>query len=141
MNHFKRYYKASTAILGVMLIFSTLRSLLAGEFLIGIVVLLIAAVPRIPILRSGGLDQNRRLAIGISVSLAAGFATIQIFFFVEFVRTEGLEGPNGEGAPGAVIIAMLLFAVLILCPWLLTALRGLRFSNLQLQEAESSPAK
>ena len=115
---------------------STLRGLLAGEFLNGIVAALIAAVPFIPILLSGGLDQHRRLAIGISVLLAAGFTTIQVFFHIEFVRTKGFEGPNGEGAPGAAIIGMVFFGVLFLCPWLLTALRGLRLWNVPIQEAE-----
>ncbi len=117
---------------------STLRGLIAGELLNGIVAALIAAVPFIPVLRSGGLDQNRRLAIGISVLLAAGITTIQVFFHIEFVRTEGFEGPNGEGAPGAAIIGMVFFGVLFLCPWLLTALRGLRLWKLKTQEAEQA---
>lgn len=132
MNRFKRYYLISTTALIAILALSFLSSLFAGEVQTELVAfaVLASALSLVPILRSGGIDRHRRSAVAISMCFATGFATIQGFVFIEFVRTNGFEGPNGEGAPGAAISAMVFFALLIVCPWLLTALRGMRLWNI-----------
>ena len=55
-----------------------------------------------------------------------GHGVILLAAHREFVETAGLQGPNGEGVPGAVLAAMCLDAALLFCPWLLAAFRGSR---------------
>lgn len=128
MDDFSHSYKISATTLSIMLALSCLGSLGSEVSLIGTVAIaiLVGAVPFVPFRLRGGLDRNWRMAIIISVLFAIGFTGLLGFIFFEFVRTKGLEGPNGEGAPGAVIFAMVFFAITVQCPWLLTALRGMR---------------
>jgi len=140
MTKFSHAYRISATTLAIILVLSCVSSLGNGEFLIGTVVtaLLMGAMPFLPICLSGGLNRNWRIAVSISVLLAIGFTGLLGFIFHEFVRTKGLEGPNGEGAPGAVIIAMVFFALTVQCPWLLTALRGTRGWRSEMKNAEQA---
>lgn len=130
MTLFKRYYIVSATILCVVAMLSVLSSIGSRDFsLYAAIVVLVAAVPFIPILRQGGVNRNRKLSTCISGSLALGFAILLGSGFLEFVRTAGGEGAGGEGSPLSVIIALTFFAALFVCPWLLTVLRGLRIWN------------
>jgi len=135
MHLFRHYYIVSTTILCGCLILSAFSSIISGQFLVGylIVAFLIGAVPLVPIFRTGGINENPRWAISIAATIAVAFSLWLVFAFIYFVRTAGAEGPEGEGAPGAFILAMVFFAMLFVCPWLLTALRGLRLWNHRIQ--------
>ena len=138
MSGFKHSYKTSARVLAVLLALSCVRSLASGEFLgvTVIIAILVGAMPFLPILLRGGLDRNWRLAVSISVLLAVGFTGLLGFVFFEFVRNKGLEGPNGEGAPGVAILAMVFFDLTFQCPWLLAALRGIRCLRGEMKNAE-----
>jgi len=140
MDEFSHSYKISATTLAIMLALSCLGSLGSGVSLIGTVLFaaFVGVIPFLPIRLRGGLDRNWRVAVSISVLLAAGFTALLGFIFFEFVRTEGLEGPKGEGSPVAVIIAMVFFAITVQCPWLLTALRGIRFWRSDMKNAEQA---
>ena len=127
MKLFRRYYLLSATILCANVVFSTVSRLSTGQFSIldSIVPIIIGALTLAPVFRSGGIIRNPRLAIGLSITLTVVFALGLGFVFLEFVRTKGGEGPQGEGSPLGAIVAMTFFAALFLCPWLLTTLRGL----------------
>lgn len=131
MRLFRRYYIISTTIVCVVVALSILSGIGSGNFSVSYAAIptLVAAVPFVPILRQGGVEGNRRLSICISGSLASAFAIFLGSIFLEFIGTKGGEGPNGEGSPLAIITAMTFFATLFVCPWLLTALRGMRLWN------------
>jgi hypothetical protein len=128
---FRRYYIVSTAMVSGIAALTTLGSISSGGFSIPytVIAVLVASVPLVPILRHGGINGNRRLSICISGSLASVYAILLGIGFLDFIRTEGGDGPNGGGSPLAAIIAMTFFAAVFVCPWLLTTLRGLRLWN------------
>ncbi len=90
----------------------------------GLIVALLVAI-RLPLHLPGGIGRRLRMARWVSFAMAALMSMAQVALFREFLENQG-EGPNGEGAPGAFIIAMGFFAAVWLCPWLLTALRAVR---------------
>ncbi|MGC4016630.1 MAG: hypothetical protein QM755_19250 [Luteolibacter sp.] len=128
MTGFQRSYRFSVVITSVLAA-GTIFSVSASPDTLWwswIASLLVGAIPWLAILLQGGLDRHRRLAFAIAASAAFLSSILQVGAFVEFVRSGGDEGPHGEGSPGAGIAAMLLFAALITCPWIITALRGWR---------------
>jgi hypothetical protein len=128
MTEFSHSYKMSAIVFAIMVALACLGSLGGEVFMIGILfgILLVGLLPFLPLLLRGGLDHHWRFAFWISVLLALVSTGLLGFLFVEFIRSNGLEGPQGEGAPGAVVFAMLFFALTVQCPWLVTALRGMR---------------
>jgi len=140
MNPFRRSYIASLLILGGISVLATIASL--SEGLAGIVpglgFLALAAAAMIPILLKGGIAEHPKLAFAIATGLAMIFGGAVCLVFIEFVATRGGEGPNGEGSPLAVIIAMAFFALVFFCPWLLTAFRG--FAALR-KESNAQPQR
>lgn len=137
MSHFKRHYILSVSILWGVVVLSGMSGVGSKDFsisyLVGIVV--IAAIPLVPIFRNGGVDRNFKLSTCIASSLALGFLIFLGFGFLEFIRTKGSEGPDGSGSPLVIIIAMAFFAGLFVAPWLLTALRGIRLWSHPPQDA------
>jgi hypothetical protein len=127
MNPFRRSYIASLVILGGISVLASIASLAEG--LAGIVPGLgfsaLALAAMIPILLKGGIGEHPKLAFAMATGLAMIFGGAVCLGFIEFVATRGGEGPNGEGSPLAVIIAMAFFGLVFFCPWLLTALRGI----------------
>ena len=132
---FRKYFEVSTGITSALLLLAVVKAAFSlfsqnsfytpwelAANLIGFV--LIGILPIAPFRIKGGFEQNRRFAIGVSVFLTLLFGGSLVAIFSYFVETCGGEGPKGEGAPGAFIFAMVLFAALFVCPWLLTALRG-----------------
>lgn len=128
MTEFSHSYKMSAIMLAIMVVLACLGSLGGDVFMFGTLaaILLVGLIPLIPLRLRGGLDHNWRIAFGISVLLGLVSTGLLGFLFVELIRTKGLEGPQGQGAPGAVILSMVFFALTIQCPWLVTALRGVR---------------
>jgi hypothetical protein len=143
MTDFSRSYKLAATTLAIMLALSCLGSLGSEGSLIAtsLTALFVGGVPFPPIRLNGGLDRNWRIAVGIATFFATGFTALLGFVFLEFVRTKGLEGPTGEGAPGAAIFAMVFFAITIQCPWIITALHGVRGWSSQMRNAESDPCE
>ena len=143
MQKFRKHYIIAAIILIGVLTLSSIMGISNGDTPIGysalpIVIILIIITP---ILRRGGITANPRTAICISMSLATLFLISAITMFIEFSITTG-EGPKGEGAPLAFILAMVLFALVFLCPWLLIALRGIRlwnYKNIAEQGAAGNP--
>lgn len=128
MEKFIRYYRFSSGLFMVLMVLAGLGSIGAGEFLMVPVAIVLTAIARLPRWRAGGIASNRRLAIVISIGFTVLLVTGAILLFLEFLETQG-EGPKGEGSPLAFIIAMVMFALVYLCPWLLTALRGIGLWN------------
>lgn len=126
MNSFRRAYLISLVVLGFFAIGGGISSLSGHGAGIGygVAILAIFVTALFPTVRKGGIPCRPRLAFGISSGLTILFGILLLCGFWEFVRTGGSEGPNGEGAPLAGIIAMTLFAFLFFCPWLLTTIRG-----------------
>lgn len=127
IQRFKHAYLVCTRILSVFCLLSIPGALFADEtghpgYVAG--VLMIGILPWIPVFLPRGLLGNLRFALVVSVMLSVIFGIWLGFIFIEFVRTGGGEGPNGEGSPLATIIAMTIFGAVFFCPWLLTALRG-----------------
>ena len=128
IQRFKHAYLVCTRILSVFCLLSIPGALFSNPSGFGGQVLVASALiafPWVPIRLRGGLLGNLRLAVIFSVILAMVLGSFQILVFCEFVRSGGGEGPKGEGSPGAMICAMIFFAALFFCPWLITALRGL----------------
>ena len=126
MNPFRRSYIASLVILGGISVLATIASLSEGLAAIipGLGFLALSTAAVIPILLKGGIAEHPKLAFAMATGLAMIFGGAVCLVFIEFLVTRGGEGPNGEGSPMAVIIAMVFFALVFFCPWLLTALRG-----------------
>ena len=126
MNPFRRSYIASLVILAGITVLATIASLSEGlaGIIPGLGFLALSTAAMIPILLKGGIGEHLKLAFTIATGLAMIFGVVVCLVFIEFVSTRGGEGPNGEGSPLAVIIALAFFALVFFCPWLLTALRG-----------------
>ena len=132
MSLFRKYFKVSAQITSSLCLLASVSSALSSYsfysfwelVLQSLGLIFIGILPMVPFRLKEGFERNRRLAIGVSVFLTILFGWMLIAIFIDFVQTRGGEGPNGEGAPGALMIAMALFAALFVCPWLLTALRG-----------------
>lgn len=122
---FFRAYSCSTYLLDVVVCISSLGNLISGAWQLHHlpISVVLAFIPFIPLMRKGGIWRNPWFAVWISRGYAVIFLIAQISIFIEFTRHHG-EGSNGEGAPLAFILAMVVFSMVFLCPWLLTALRS-----------------
>ena len=126
MDGFRRSYFTSAGILVLFAVLDAWHLISQGGVETGVALVKFGflAVAAIPLCRKGGIQAHVRLAIWVSAGLALVFGAMLCGFFIAFVVTKGGEGPAGEGAPGAMLVGMLFFAVFVFCPWLLTALRG-----------------
>lgn len=102
-----------------------------------IVAVVIAASPFIPFILRRGFGSNFRVATCIACFFALVFGLILAIIIWELVETRGAVGARGEGSPLAMIVAMTIVALLVFCPWLLTAIRGLRSWNLIISEHDA----
>lgn len=136
VESFIRAYLFSLKCLCVMCVLGLIGTIIQGWSLTrekfndidgwaGLVVLGGVGISTVFIMRMDIIGRPGR-AVCISSAFAVGFAGIQFLIFDDFLKSHG-EGPNGEGAPGAMILAMVIFALLFTCPWVLTAKRGLWF--------------
>ncbi len=124
---FRRAYRASASLTGGLISLSFFASLVdggqqsleAGGIGIAIILMILA-----PYLLKGGFAANLRVARIASAIMLLMTGLALGALCIEFSKTHG-EGPNGEGAPGAFIIAMVFFATLFFSPWLLTSLRSI----------------
>lgn len=127
MTTFRRYYITSVVISGSFTLLGVLASLSGGAAgtVPGLLTFVLLAAAVIPVFRCGGFARHSKLAVGISLGFTIFFGAFLGFGFIAFTITGGGEGPNGEGSPAAMILAMALFGLFFLCPWLLTTWRGL----------------
>ena len=124
---FQRAYAASASLTGALISLPFIASFAdrsRGHLANGGIPVFIVSMILVPYLLKGGFSANFRAARIVSaiMLLVTGLALGALCF--DFSKTHG-EGPNGEGAPGAFIIAMALFAAVFFCPWLLTTLRAI----------------
>ena len=127
-DSFKRSYVASSSILAALLVFIAISDLFRHQSLSvnSVVAIAISAAPFLPFILRHGFASNLKIAVYVACIFSLAFGAILTAVFGEFVQTGGAQGPRGEGSPLAIIVAMTFFALLFFCPWLLTALRGLR---------------
>jgi len=130
-DKFRRAYSASTSVSGIFILIYLVASVFSGFWRLfdSVIALAFAVIPLIPVMRKGGIRKKLMTAAWIARGHAVILLIVQISMFVGFTKTHG-EGPNGEGSPLAYIIGMVFFAVLFLCPWLLTALRSFGFQRI-----------
>jgi len=93
---------------------------------LGVMVLALLLIWLIPFIRKDGFEKHMKLALLISgAHLIFGiYQTLAMFWTL--MKLPSLEGPNGEGAPLAVIIAFFIFSLLTIMPWTLSCIMGFR---------------
>ena len=87
---------------------------------------LVAFVPIImPFILKGGFAKNVKIASVISLLNLGVYYWYVFAMFQAMQQLDSLEGPRGEGSPGAAILSGFAVGFLVLVPWGLAAFRGL----------------
>lgn len=132
MLPFKRSYNVSAVLLSVLAVIPVIGSICSDKFGFGssIVPLAFAVVALFPMFWPGGILANPRLAIGIAALLTLATGIMVGLAFFDFVQIRiGSTNITPHGSPLPEMIALAFGAVVFICPWLLTTLRGLPHWN------------
>ncbi|NWK57640.1 hypothetical protein HW115_18630 [Verrucomicrobiaceae bacterium N1E253] len=118
----------------IITILFAVGNLVSGFNIYACLVLLVLGVPPfLPLsVRSGD-----RLAFITSLVFAGLSIIILVSCMNMFAAAESLsdfEGPNGEGAPIAPIIAVFMFGLFFAIPWIIASLRGYKHIKQQAQQ-------
>jgi hypothetical protein len=123
----KQCYKPSSVVLTFFAGSAAVTSL-NSDPPIALAVIISAVISNIwlPFLLKGAFPRHWKWATLNAVAMTLLVSLMMGSQALEFLETGASEGPHGEASPLSIILPMMWIALIFLCPWLLTALCGIR---------------